>query len=495
MGAALLLLHAPLCYLAFWLVYKPLLALALVVLCIAAWIAPRLSRRVPRLFKVWLAIYYLGVVVGLVLPSFFLRMIHLWCVALPALLALAALICARRRIPGLLVGLCVLGLALWLAAPMRLEHLIVIAVLGSAGLALGLVHAFSALPRRSIAFAVYGALSALMLMSFLSSVPTWRTDEVLAQPGVRPLYLAADRDSPLYELIGRGSEPRFALIAPDLQHALIGVRGERPGIVVRDRNDAARSWRLEFEGDVSDNAVWDIEAGLLIAADYGANRLRSFDLHDLRTERVDVPSPAKLPGLWRISEDGATLLLLHDATSEVYSIDPLTLAVRGAVSVGWNAALVLDQARGKAWQMSNTGVLTQLDLADLTPGRQTRIKGFTYFNLALDPREPALYVASMSTGELVVFDPQTLEVKRRAILDRGIRQLALLPGGELAVADFLHGELLIVDSATLRVRSRIQTGPRPRWPALAPDGRSLTFASALGAFEIDLDALEPSTEK
>jgi len=481
---ALLLAHAPLAYFVLLKKFPALLVAALVIVAAVVIWGPALRRRLPRIAIVWIAAYYLGVAVGQVMPTYFLQMISKPYVLAMLLLALAAGLAARFKRAGAAVGVAILLLAGHTALAMPAYKLAGVSLVACMAVVAAHVGALSTAPGRARFFAVYGLLGMLKMAAFLSSEPLWLSGPVLDQAGVRPVYLLADKSAPIYDLIGSGSEARFLTATDNGRRALIGIRGNKPGLVLVNPEDPADLKHLPFEGDSSDNAALHPARNVVYVSDYGAGYLYMLNADSL--EVLDKqPSDVPMPGLWRLSTAFDRLLLLHDANPDIYSVDPRSLQTRARVSLGRNADLVLDEPHATAWHMTNNGTLTALDLDTLVPRADTKLPGFTYFNLAVDPAEPALYVSSMSTGRIAVLDPLTLEVKRSAVLHKGVRHIAVVPGGRIALTNYMTGELLFLDARSLEVTRRVRLGPRPRWLELDPYDKSLLVTSALGAFRVD----------
>lgn len=272
-----------------------------------------------------------------------------------------------------------------------------------------------------------------------------------------------------------------ATCAPDVY--VLGAKGPSfLGLSLIDGASASR--RALFPGAASDNIVSDCGEGttwLAMMEPVRLVRMRGSD--DFRVVHVRDPTPVSILHrfdgvLYAITEESRVLRLNENHWEETRTSDPVLrdFAVRmdGSIWVVGGGGMRLYSTTGEALKSF------ALPTGKWVRPPESREKG------NLIAIGGALYVTDYWSGLLFEVDADTGEVRRSVQLGRGVRHLThLVARDQLAVANFLTGELVFVTRPALERVGSVELGRRLRWPTATPDGRSLTAASAAGAFRID----------
>lgn len=165
-------------------------------------------------------------------------------------------------------------------------------------------------------------------------------------------------------------------------------------------------------------------------------------------------------------------LRLSDLTSEHFVLHP--------ASQRFSFTVDLPPVEGE----QSTGLLTSVHLASMERSDSAVVDRFSAFALALTPDGAHLLtvnqdpdtsssrsVASEPLDELLIFDAETLEVRRRVTVGDGPRGIAVTPDGRfiLVVSQFIN-RLMVISGDTFEVVSTPAAGIGPYDVAVTPDG-------------------------
>ena len=215
----------------------------------------------------------------------------------------------------------------------------------------------------------------------------------------------------------------------------------------------------------------------------------------------DLPVQAKLLNMIRMDEahrrifaaqDNGRFVLridLDDPTAIVYS--PPLPAGRYLFDVTYDPTTdrfyTMALGLGRMW-------LIEGDAATMRYRREVELTDCYGFFFDIDPRGRQLFFNSFFTGELIVFDLDSLTIKRRESVGLSIRDLSFDPRRRLLyTVNYYAGELLVVDADTNAIHRRYEVGPIARHPNLDAEGNELLILSNCGVFALDLDQATAKT--
>ncbi|HPQ68649.1 MAG TPA: hypothetical protein PKW95_05940 [bacterium] len=131
--------------------------------------------------------------------------------------------------------------------------------------------------------------------------------------------------------------------------------------------------------------------------------------------------------------------------------------------------------------------LLEGDAATMQYRRQVELNDCYGFFLEIDPAGRQLFFTSFFTGELLIFDPDSLAIVHREKLGLTVRDLAWDAKRRLLyVVNYYAGELLAYDPQARQVKRRYDVGPIARHPIFDPAGDELLIRSNVGIFALDL---------
>ncbi len=218
-------------------------------------------------------------------------------------------------------------------------------------------------------------------------------------------------------------------------------------------------------------------------------------LHPLRVLRRAPYCTERATDTVRVDETRGTAWWVDD-TGDVSGVDLATLActtrIEGdfardlAIDRGTGDPFILDMGRIRRWSRERGEVIGEVRL----PVRFTspRRVGHRLGQVVLDGDRGRLIVTDMNGGTISLVRAADLSVEKTIDVGRGIRHLALDPErGLIYAGNFLTGELLALDRDELGERRRAFVGTRIQPIALSRDGRRLTFLDESGGVVVDLE--------
>jgi len=450
-----------------------------------------------------------------------------WAIALPLLAWASLSLVISWYIRPLFACAALLGALTALLRPGRLRRGL---LLGWVLLFLPLLAATAAhVPRLATTLWVYTALLALLLGSlwvfrvldafprqalfaFLLSAPTlclngWfylgvtpeKTEEVLAQPGVRCLFTYVKPWSPLVRAIGPSTF--WVTPAPSPGEYVVGTR------ITARLIQFSPEQRGQFRSlDLYHDRIIDMIDGVSDALDFAApggpwflgyrSRLIKLDPADFQV-LAEAPVPRNDVGsgmvnIVRLDRKHNRVLCMVDVDRYLYFHDAGTLEPLHKMEFPdhlWD--FLVDEA-GNQIIVSSTGLggslLRFYDLDTLALTGETR-PGWSFAYMCLDPAGRRVFGASTVSGDLVVVDADRREVLSRIPVEPGIRYPVYDPHRNLVyVGGYSRGTLSVVDPDGRGVLARYELGFRVRSVLLSETTGKVTVTSSTGAFEIDPDA-------
>ena len=138
--------------------------------------------------------------------------------------------------------------------------------------------------------------------------------------------------------------------------------------------------------------------------------------------------------------------------------------------------------------------LLEGDAATMQYRRQVELNDCYGFFLEIDPAGRQLFFTSFFTGELLIFDLDSLAVVHRETLGLTVRDLAWDAKRRLLyVVNYYAGELLAYDPQARQIKRRYDVGPIARHPIFDPAGDELLIRSNVGIFALDLQQATAKT--
>ncbi|MBK7977880.1 MAG: hypothetical protein IPK07_33055 [Deltaproteobacteria bacterium] len=223
--------------------------------------------------------------------------------------------------------------------------------------------------------------------------------------------------------------------------------------------------------------------------------------HPLRVLRRAPYCSERATDTVRVDEARGTAWWVDD-TGDVYGVDLASLACVTHVDTDFARDVAIDPASGdlfildlghvRRWSLAEQAFVADVRLpARFTwPGRV----GHRLGQLVLDDERQRLIVSDMNGGTVSFVRTSDLVLERSVVVGLGARHLALDPRrGLVYVGNFLSGDLLALSRDDLSERRRGFVGTRIQPIALSRDGERLTFLDESGGVVVDLDRfLAPS---
>jgi len=433
------------------------------------------TRRLARLlsFLIWLPPF--AAFAALLYPAWLLR--PGWTLALAAAVVLCYLVeRMARRLPPLSI---LLLLAIFALAPTGRHLWLWLYPPAAAALLLAWRRRPAWLPRglRWLLVLLPAALGGLLVPFYLGR-PAISPAEVVAQPGVKLLYDADDRQAAWHDDLR--DTARFGV--PDCDgEILVGYRHGGGGLL---RLTGARPARAAV-GPSSDYLAVDCRRRRIYIGDWATGKIHILNHDDLREiQTLD----SKLPHLSKLTLDSRddTLWVSYDIGHRLR-----------AYSLGENKwreyefpELVTDflyfPGAGRLLTASWGG---RVRLRDMPSGALLKEFGQPDLLVQLTPdgQGDIVWLTGLLSGRLRGFDIRGSSTVAATRLAPGIRFLAPIPSRSfLLVGNFFTGELLAVDRMSLQTLHRYRFGPRLRNVTWHPQRQSVVVASALGIFALDL---------
>lgn len=215
----------------------------------------------------------------------------------------------------------------------------------------------------------------------------------------------------------------------------------------------------------------------------------------------DIPVRAKLLNMIRLDEAHRRIFAAQDNGRYLVRIDlddPAAIAYSPPLPAGrWLFDVVYDPTTDRFYSVA-IGLgrmwLIEGDVATMRYRRQVELTDCYGLFMEIDPAERQLFFASFFTGELIVFDLDTLAIQHREPVGLSARDLAFDARRRLLyVVNYYAGELIVYDPAKATVRRRYEVGPIARHPSLDAAGDELLIRSNCGVFALDLNQATAKT--
>ena len=437
-------------------------------------------------FFVAYGLYVLVLSFGIFVPSYFVVAIGGWLKLILAFSAGVVLLIAvgpgRLRVFAPLVFLVLLWLLL---SDVYIWSRIQLVALAAAAIALGM----SARPVASdMAFAGVGISLFAMIVNFWIGVPMHELDSVKSQSDIRAILdYGKVSDIPLLSDIPYRSDLKFVIESCEPGAYIIGVRRKVSGLLRLTPSNLGNFMFREVPEEVADNAAVDCSERLVY---YGGRRSGVLYVADERT--LDVRAQAELgrPRFGPVYLGDGCIYVLFDQLNVWAAMDRDDLRnVRWIEAGGFNNGLVLDRASGLLYHLTSNGIITLYKSDDFEVVASARVKGggLAFLNMALASDLNRLFVFSMQSGDVWVFDASTLKLLRTTKVPAGVRFSVYNPKNRrLYVANYFKGELYEIEPRSMRLVRRWYLGPRLRWLEVSRDGREVLATSSLGAFAVEL---------
>lgn len=307
-----------------------------------------------------------------------------------------------------------------------------------------------------------------------------------AQPGVTILYENASG--------GAWSDNRFLMEACDPQRILYGSREVTHGIV---RLEGGRPMET-LHVHTGYNLVTDCTKGIGYVGDYTGGEI---DRIDLATFTLLPPVPKVQiggPTLLQLSPDGRRLYAIDDTNGQFRRIDVATghedLELRECLPNG----LFVDETHGRVYLPScgwldvyATATGRQLGHVDLRRGFDPPFPFGPHFHRVTgDPTTGKVFVSYLETGRVYRIDGVSGALEAEKRVGRGVRDITWDAHNHVVwVGNYVTGDLLMLDPDSLDVVGRIPVGRRIRSIEPSLDGRRVYVTSAVGGIRVDVAAV------
>jgi len=324
-----------------------------------------------------------------------------------------------------------------------------------------------------------GVITAIIIPYSFGSA--WsKSRDIDSQPGVQAIYDAEDPSSPLHAILGDD----LGIAVPDcFGRILVGTRSGASGLVRLDALGVAASSAQPIADFIACNCrqkqiyVVERESGLLHALDH--NSLQDID------ERlfVRIPHPAQM----RFDPVTDKLYISRDSDERMVALDVLNFAHD---LLDFRSYLVdflplpkhdlMVTATWGGWidfyQLSDKKFLDRIWLPD--------------FSFSLHPSYEGhrLWLAGRTTGALIEIRLPDKQIIRHGYFGAGLHHVVDQSGNTLALGNALTGEVLLLDRKTLEVKQRLSTGNDLHNLVYFPRRQSLVAAASSGLWELALPA-------
>ncbi|HPM77560.1 MAG TPA: hypothetical protein PK961_10745 [bacterium] len=470
--------------------------LAVGVLLAAGVIGFTLGRERLRAFSPWLpraigAVYYLSAAAYLLLVMLLATLgslttpalVLLWCGALPLFTRFG-----QRQLYFVLHTVVSLVLLLYLHRHiMSWEPTFVpFVLLGLIALNLLLVWRKRALEHfAATALFFYVLASLLFAISVIryQGMPSDRACGIAEQRGVRLLH-AYEPQSPSAKAIGNDH-----MFAARLADGLVLSPRKRDFIFLKPDG---RRQRIATADRAGDRGVYEPgrDDALYVG---GVGRLYRLAQSPPVIDR-EIEVTAKLLNMIRLDETHRRIFASQDNGRYVVRIgldDPADIAYSPLLPAGrYLFDVAYDPTTDRFYTMA-LGVgrmwLLEGDAATMQYRRQAELNDCYGFFLEIDPTGRQLFFTSFFTGELLIFDLDSLAIAQRVPLGLTVRDLAWDAKRRLLyVVNYYAGELLVYDPQRHQVMRRYDVGSIARHPVFDSTGDELLIRSNVGIFALDL---------
>ena len=456
--------HVPFAYLAF--AGIPVLAAAATI-CLT----PRFRERHPLAVRIATIAYYFAVAVAMALPLFFLYLTSGRAFAVALVCAALMLPVARRPRLAIVAGAVVYGLGAVSIATLSPPLIACYAGLGAAFAWLIARGGLRGVSGVSLAFAAVGLVAFVSAVAFFSGSPFWKKDDVLARDFVHPVFTVFDENPTVAEQLGDRTQVRFLIEDCTGDYWLVGTRRDFAGLFRIRKSDPSRFDRIVLTGGTSDNLVLDCPANTGTLGHFEAHEIVRFSVDPFEVVRRSTFDDKRV-GLFRLNDAATRLFVVCDLDPNVYLFAPDGDApVATGAGREHNAAMIVDRAGANVWRMAIDGRIVRFTAPGMIEAARGKVKGAFFFWEALDERNSRLFVTSTARGAIYELDPQTLEIRRETRTERGVRFVQYdAKRDRLYVGNYFTGDLVVYDPETLAPVASTYLGPRLRWIEIAGDG-------------------------